>query len=307
MNKRLFNASSGILALVAVAVYYGITAVLARYLSINNDVFEQWYLRYGLAFLTSLIIFYGKIDYKKFLHLPKKEWIVLLFRALIGNVAAVALYTLAAQDAKIGPVAFMQAFPSLALLAVIVMHEKLTMKKGLLILLSFVGVVIVVLENPHDLLSFNIGEIYSLISGVLFSFMFVTRKWHTGILNNQEITTALIGLGFIANYLLSIIIYRHFFVSVDHWSVQFGAVLFFASIASVGNFFFLNYGFERVSGIIAGNILNLEQIFGPIFGFIFYHEVLTSHEIIGGIIILIAVVAMNMQSKKEISTLATPD
>ena len=307
MNKQFFNASSGILALVAVAVYYGITAVLARYLSINNDVFEQWYLRYGIAFLASLIIFYKKIHYKKFLHLPKKEWLILLIRVFLGNVAAVVLYTLAAQQAKIGPVAFMQAFPSLALLAVIVMHEKLTMKKGLSVLLSFVGVLIVVVENSHDLLSFNIGEIYSLISGVLFSFMFITRKWHTGILNNQEITTALIGLGFIANYLLSIIIYRHFFVAVDHWSIQFVAILFFASIASVGNFFFLNYGFERVSGIIAGNILNLEQVFGPIFGYIFYHEILTGREIIGGVIILVAVVAMNMQSKKEVLTLATPD
>jgi drug/metabolite transporter (DMT)-like permease len=307
MNNRFFNASSGIFALVAVAIFYGITAVLARYLAINNDVFEQWYLRYGIAFLTSLIIFYGKIQYKKFLHLPKKEWFVLLIRVLIGNVAAVVLYTLAAQDAKIGPVAFMQAFPSLALLAVIIMHEKLTMKKGLLVLLSFVGVIIVVVENSHDLLSLNIGEIYSLISGVLFSFMFITRKWHTGILNNQEITIALLGLGFIANYLLSIIIYRHFFVAMDHWSVQFVAILFFASIAGVGNFFFLNYGFERVSGIIAGNILNLEQVFGPLFGYIFYHELLTSREIIGGVIILIAAVTMNIQSKKEISTIATPD
>lgn len=307
MNKHSVNTSFGVLALVAVAGYYGITAILARYLSTNNGVFEQWYLRFGIAFFVSLIIFRKKIIYKKFLHLPAKEWLVLFFRVITGSIAAVALYTLAAQQAKIGPVAFMQAFPSMAILSIIMMKEKLTLKKGLLVMFSFLGVIIVVIENPHDLLNFNIGEIYSLISGIFFAFMFITRKWHTGKLNNQEITVALLGMGFIANYILSLFLYHHLFANTNQWSILFIAVLIFAGVGAVGNIFLLNYGFERVSGIIAGNIMNLEQIFGPIFGYIFYHELLSSREVIGGIIILTAAILMNMQNTKEITSITTPD
>lgn len=307
MNKHLFDTSSGILALVAVAAYFGVTAVLARYLSANNGIFEQWYLRYGIAFILSLIIFRKRIIYKKILHLPVKEWLVLIFRVITGSIIAVALYTMASQQAKIGPVAFMQAFPSMAILSIIIMKEKLTLEKGLLVMFSFLGVIIVVVENPHDLLSFNIGEIYSLISGIFFALMFITRKWHTGILNNHEITVALLGLGFVANYILSVILYHRLFAETNQWSVLFIAILFFAGAGAVGNIFFLNYGFERVSGIIAGNIMNLEQVFGPIFGYIFYHELLSGREIIGGIIILISAVMMNMLTKKEIKSLVIPD
>ncbi len=306
MGKR-FEASSGILALVALAAFYGVTAVLARYLAVGNGLFEQWYMRYGIAFIVALFVFRKHLSFKKFLHLPKKEWSVLLLRALTGGVAAVGLYTLAAQNAKIGPVAFMQALPTLTILAVVLMNEKLTLKKGLLVLLSFIGAAVIVIDNPRDIFSFNIGEIYSLISGILFSLMFITRKWHAKILNNQEITTAILGICFIANYVLSIVLYNHFVPSTDHWTPLFVAVLVFAGIAAVANVFLLNYGFEKVSGVVAGNILNLEQVFGPMFGYLFYKELLSEREIMGGLIIVIAAFLMNMLNKKDGAIVGTPE
>ncbi len=300
-------ASSGIIALVTVALFYGITAVLARYLATGSGVFEQWYLRYGIAFISALIIFHGRLDFGKFRRLPKAEWQILIFRSLVGGVAAVGLYTLAAQNAKIGAVAFMQAVPTLSALGILLMHEKLTAPKAGLIALSFVGVIIAAVENPHDLMSLNIGEIYSLISGALFSLFFITRKWHTGALNNQEITLATLGLSAVANYLLSLVLYHRLFPDTSGWSPFFVVVLLVAGIMGVANIFLLNFGFERVSGIIAGNIMNLEQLFGPIFGFIFYGEVLTGRELIGGIIIVAAAIGMNRLGNGHEPAAGVPD
>lgn len=307
MKKLFAGTSSGVLALVGLAAFYGITAVLARYLSAGNGLFEQWYLRFGIAFVVALIVFRKQTKLKKFLHLPLREWLVLLLRVLSGGVAAVALYTLAAQHAKIGPVAFMQALPMVALLSVVLLHEKLTLKKGALVLLSFAGAAIVVVTNPRDLLHFNSGEIYSLISGIFFALLFVTRKWHTGVLNNQEIVVATVGLGWLFNYILSVTLYHRVFVVTDHWSPLFVIVLLAAGIAMVANVFLLNYGFERISGIVAGNILSLEQVFGPLFGYLFYREGLTSRELIGGTIIVVAALLMNRLSAKETPAMATPD
>ena len=307
MSKQSAGLSSGIVALVFLAAFYGITAVLARYLSAGNGLFEQWYLRYGIAFLVGLVVFRTQIDLRKFLHLPSREWLVLFVRAIAMAVVAVSLYTVAAQRAKIGPVAFMQAIPSTMLLAVLLMHDKLPLKKFWLVLVSFVGVVIVAVKNPHDLLTFNVGELYSLVSGFVFSFAFVTRRWHTGVLSNKEITLAIIGIGGALDYILSLVLYHRVFPITSQWSPLFIAILVVAGAASVGSIFLQNYGFEHVSGVVAGSILNLEQVFGPLFGFIFYREGLALRELIGGIIIVAAALAMNRLDRAEPTPMPAPD
>lgn len=307
MRMRASGTSSGITALVVLAAYYGITGVLARYLSVGNGLFEQWYLRYAIALIVALLVFHKQVDLKKFLHLPKKEWIALAVRVISGGVIAVSLYTLAVQQAKIGPVAFMQGVPVITILAVVIFHEKLTVQKGLVVLLSFLGVAIVAIGNVHDLLSFNLGEVYSLISGAFFALMFVTRRWHTGTLNNQEITVAMISCSFVINYVLSLVLYHRIFPSPAHWSPTFIVILLVAGFSSVVSIFLQNYGFEHVDGVIAGSILNLEQVFGPIFGFMFYHEKLNLHEFAGGLIILLAALAMNQLSRKQTPAIAIPD
>ena len=307
MRKLVAGQSSGILALVLLAIYFGATAVLARYLSVGNDLFEQWYMRFGIATVAALLVFRKRINLKKFLHLPKRDWQVLALRVLSGGVAAIALYTLAAQQTKIGTVAFMQAVPIMALLAVVLMNDKLTPQKAGLVALSFIGAAAVVLENPRDLLNFDVGGVYSLLSVAFFSLAFLTRKWHTNTLNNQEITVAILALSFVATYVLSLVLYQRPFASTDEWSLLFVGVLFFAGIAAVGSIFLQNYGFERVGGVVAGNILNLELVFGPLFGFIIYLEGITSRELLGGLIILTAAIAMNELDRKKAAVVPTPD
>lgn len=298
-SRRLHATPSGLLAIFALSLIYGVTAVFARYIGTETKLFEQWYLRYGIMFILSIIVFHRHVDFRKFLRLPRKEWAIILFRALIGSVLAVALYTLAAEKAKIGIVAFMQVVPSTALFGIFLFHEKVSKARAVTILLAFLGASLVVVNNLHDLLGLNVGALWSLISGILFGLQLVTRKWHLKALNNQEITVAIIGLGFVMNYLLSLILYHRVFVSMAHWSLGFVAVLLLAGCCGVANIFLINYGFEHVSAVIAGNILSLEEVFGALFGYIIYREVLTLRDIIGGLIILAAVIMTNELNNRE--------
>ena len=298
-NRQLHATTGGLLAIATLAVIFGLTAVLARYLGTETELFEQWYLRYGIMFLLSILVFHRRVNFRKFLTLPGKEWLVILFRAFIGSVLAVALYTLAAQQAKIGVVAFMQVLPSTALLGILLFHERVSKARAGAILLAFLGASLVVVHNLGDLAGMNIGALWSLISGILFSLQFVTRKWHSKALNNQELTVAIIGAGFVMNYIVSLALYHRFFASTADWGTQFVLVLFIAGCLGVANIFLINYGFERVSAVIAGNILALEQVFGTLFGFILYGELLSIREIIGGVVILIAVILTNQLNKRE--------
>jgi drug/metabolite transporter (DMT)-like permease len=303
-------ALSGVSALFVLAAIYGLTAVLARYLGHGVGVFEQWYLRYGAAVILALIIFWRRITLTKFLHLSGREWALLLGRAVVGSTIAVALYTLAAQHAKIGTVAFMQEIPSIAIFGVILFHEKLTGPKLVLILLSFLGAAITAVESFHDLSLLNIGAIYSAISGALFALVLVTRRWHSDALNNQEIAIGLMAIGCVVDYVLALFTSHRAFIPLNHFKPAFIFVLLAAGVLSVAINFLANYGFERVDAILAGNILSLEEVFGPIFGYIFYRETLKGHEIIGGLIILLSVICMNQlgrRNRKSTVAFALPD
>lgn len=290
---------SGVLAIILLAFSYGITAVTARYLSSGLGLFEQWYLRYGLAALIALLLFRNKINFAKLVHLPKRDYAVLIFRVFIGSVVAVGLYTKAAQEAKIGPVAFMQVIPTTALFGMLLFREKLTKAQAGFLMLAFFGAAVVVLNNAHDLAAFNIGEVWSLISGALFSLVLVTRKWHSNAANNYELTFAITSLAFVMNYILSIFLYKRLFIPSSHWTPGFALVLGAAAILGVAINFLSSYGFEHVKAVVASVILDLEIVFGALSGYIFYKETLQTREIIGGLIILIAVVLMSYSTKQE--------
>jgi drug/metabolite transporter (DMT)-like permease len=68
------------------------------------------------------------------------------------------------------------------------------------------------------------------------------------------------------------------------------------NIAIVGG---VNYGYKRVDAIVGNNISLLKVVFAAIIGGIFFHEMITIQEILGGIIIIIAVVQMNKLSQKN--------
>lgn len=298
-SRQLHATPGGLFAIFVLALIFGVTAIFARYLSTETKLFEQWYLRYGIMFILSIIVFHRQVNFHKFLTLPRKEWAIILFRALIGSVLAVALYTLAAEKAKIGIVAFMQVVPSTALFGIVLFHERVSKARAATILLAFLGASLVVVNSLQDLAGLNVGALWSLVSGVLFGLQLVTRKWHSKVLNNQELTVAIIGCGFVMNYLLSLVLYRRPFVSTAGWSASFVLILFVAGCLGVINIFLINYGFEHVSAVIAGNILSLEEVFGALFGYVIYREVLTPRDIIGGLIILGAVVLTNQLNNRE--------
>jgi drug/metabolite transporter (DMT)-like permease len=300
MRKSGLHASpSGLIAIAVLTLIFGLTAIFARYLSTETKLFEQWYLRYGIMSVLSVIVFHRQVDFNKFLHLKRKEWSVILFRSFIGSVLAVSLYTVAAREAKIGIVAFMQVVPCTALLGILLFHERVSKARAATILLAFLGASLVVVENFHDLANVNMGAVWSLVSGALFALQLVTRKWHSKALNNQELTVAIIVSGFVMNYLLSLILYHRFFVSTENWSPQFVLVLLLAGCCGVANIFLINYGFEHVSAVIASNVLSLEAVFGALFGFLIYDEVLGMRVIIGGLIILGSVIATNYLNNRE--------
>ena len=296
--SKLHYTNTGIITLIVLAAGFGLMPVLARFLGQGLGLFEQWYLRYAVASIVAIIVFWRQVRWNKFLHLPAREWGVLSFRIISGQVIGLGLFTLASLKTDAGVVSFMQVLPIIPLLGVIIFHEHLTRQKAAITLLAFVGAALVVVTDIHSLAHLNTGALLSLLSAVFYSAMLVTRKWHKE-LNNQEITLAFMVFSCLCAYVISIIFDHRWIIPSSHWHLSFVLVVIGAGMLSVLVNFLISYGFEHVSAIIAGNILSLEEVFGALFGFIFYGQLLNTKEIIGGLVILASVVLMNFAIRRE--------
>lgn len=298
-SSRQHYTNSGIIALVLVSVGFGLMPVLARYLGGGLGLFEQWYLRFAVGLVVALIVFWRKISLRKFLKLSVREWSVLLFRVLVGQVIGLGLFTLASEKADAGIVSFMQVMPVIPLLGVLLMHERFTTRKAVITLFAFLGAAMVVATSVHSLTHLNTGAVLSLVSALFYSSMLVTRKWHDGTLNNQELTVAFMALSGLSAYVISVVTEHRWMIPKSHWNMQFTLVVIASGFLSVLINYFISYGFEHVSAIIAGNVLSLEEVFGPLAGFIFYGQTLGGRELIGGSVILISVIMMNFAMRHE--------
>jgi len=77
--------------------------------------------------------------------------------------------------------------------------------------------------------------------------------------------------------------------------------VFLAGFFNVLNNFLSNYGFQKVEAYVAGNILTLESFFAVIIGFLFYKEVPSIIEFVGGLLIVSSVFFMHKIENREVA------
>ncbi len=304
MRKRDPQEFKGLIALVLLTLIYGLTGIFARYFSTHLGVFEQWYIRFFIALVVVVIAFGHHINYKKFLHLSGKEWRMTITRGMLGFVLAAWLYALSTHYTTIGSVAAMQILPLTAVFGVLLFHERVSGKILTLIAMSFVGAAIVALQDIGSF-RFGVGELMSLVAGALFSLTLVLRKKQTGELNNHELVLVVTVTAFVGNYVLNI-------ASGGSWLPHTAGIppvvwwlLIAAGALSALMSLLANYGFEHVRATTASIILDLELVFGVIFGFVLYRETLTAQQAVGALIILGASSAVAYGEAKQPSLQVT--
>lgn len=284
---------SGLIFLAAIFASYGL---YPRYLSNGFELFEQVYLRILIAFVASIIFFFPFLKFKRIITAPKKDLILLLLRSLALYVGGVVLGSQAVIVTKYSNVAFISALPMIAVLGVLLLGERLTLKKSLYIIMAFFGVILIAVQNFSDIFSFGTGETLAILSTIFIAISYIGRKWQSNHLNNQEITVSMLFIGMISVFLVSIGSQEKF--SVESFSIEMSIVLILAGVINALGMFLTNYVFEKVEAIIANNFLTLSTVFALVFGFVFFQELPTVKELIGGFIIVTSVILMNNEAKR---------
>lgn len=289
----LSSRTRGLLSLVLLSVVFASMGIFARALGSEFTIIQQVYLRVLAALVLGLGFFFTRLDFSKLRQITTQEWLLLSFRACSLYVLGVTLFTKAIILAKYSNVSFIGALPVVAVLGFVILKEKVTLFKTLFIGLSLLGTMLLAVTDSTHLLSWGLGEVLALIATVFFGLSYVLRRWHSNLLNNQEMTLIMLLLASILLIVTSVLMGEGIPNPNHGWSITIVGVVITAGVFNIANVFLVNYGFEKVEAALANNVLMLESLFAVLIGMLLYHEVPALKELIGGGIILISVFGMN--------------
>ena len=297
MAGKKSDREKGILSLILLALVFASMGLFARYLATGFLLFQQVYLRMLAAFVVGFLVFRKSLNLSKLKKITKKDWAVIVLRAVSYSLFGIILFTQAIILTKYSNVSFVSSLPMTAVLGFILIGEKFTWKKAGLVLLALLGVSIIAVKDWSHILQWGKGEVLTLISTVFFSISYVARKWQTDLLNNKELTVVNFLVAFLVVFVVSLSKGDGLPTTGWHWGLLLAVIG--AGVFNILNVFLTNYGFEKVEVVLASNILTLEAFFAIILGFAFYAEIPLVKDLFGGAIIVTSVVAMNKLEAKK--------
>ena len=287
---KIKEQHKGLVSLIILAWVFATMGIFARFLSTEFDLFEQTYLRIGLALLMSLYFFRKKIQYKKLLLISKKDFFILILRS-VSLYLGIVLITNAFLITTYSSATFTASLPLLPLFGYLILKEKIKLRTLAYILVGFVGFLFIGIKSFSDL-SLGYGEISAFLALLMFDISYTTRKLQDDTLNDYEITAAMFLAGFLFLFITSLIMGEGL-PSLSQFTPVVITVIFIASIFNLLNLFLTNYGFGKVKTAVAGNILTLEALFAFLYGVVLFKEPIVAKEVFGGILIIISVLLVN--------------
>ncbi|WP_034267435.1 DMT family transporter [Actinospica robiniae] len=281
--------------LVLLALSFALLTVLARYLGTGFTVAQQVYLRSAVAFAIGACALSRSIRWRVVLRVSLREWGVIAVRMALMYMIGTVLYSKAATLAPVGDVSFIAALPFVSAFGLMLRRVRVTGTRMLYVLGSAAGAALLSLSGGGltSLSSVGQGDLLALIAMFALAVGYIGRPWHDGTLNNAEITELTVGAGAVCVALLSLAhgegLPR---LETDGSMLPWIAVIVGGAL-NVLNLFLINYAFEHVDPVRAGNLLTLESVWGLVFGLAFFGQVPSLWELAGGAVIVGCAVGLN--------------
>ena len=247
--------------------------------------------------LRMLVVFLCLLPFWKFKIPDRKYWLPLFCFSIAMGFLANVFMTLSLNEAKIvSPIIIgsQLAVPFAILLSSFFLGEKVSLKKWLLIIISFFGIILL----GFDPLIRN--EFFALVLITLMAFFYASAQVFSRYLKDLEVTltNAIMGLiGFILLITSSSIFEGQTFNEIKNISYQSWLLILhsgiFVSIAAHMSMFYLYriYPVNRVFPFYA-----LFPVFGVLLTFIIFYEIPTFITFVGGIIVVIATYFINKEN-----------
>lgn len=282
MKKFEMNAD---LMLLLVAIIWGTGFIGVEYaIKADMSAFLILASRFTIAAIVLFIFTYK--DLKKIL---KSEWIK-------GSIAGVFLFTgfyfqtIGQTRTTVSNSAFITAtyVVMVPFIAWVFTKVKPTLKTVLLTFVVLIGVGVLTL-SPSEGFKLNIGDVFILLGAFAFACHVAFVEIAVGASSAKIITFIQISVAAILS-IIGLFIFDPGAISVADYAIGFPAVLFLGLFSTCLCFFMQTSAQKRTSAAKVGIILSTEGFFGTLFSIVLGFEPLKAKIVIGGIIILTAVI-----------------
>ena len=247
--------------------------------------------------LRMLVVFLCLVPFWKFKIPDKKYWLPLFCFSISMGFLANVFMTLSLNTAKIvSPIIIgsQLAIPFAILLSSFFLKEKVSLKKWLLIFVSFIGIILLGFDPLIR------DEIFALILISFMALFYATAQVFSRYLKNLEVTltNAVMGfIGFIFLIISSSIFEGEVMKEIQNISLQSWLLILhsgiFVSIGAHMSMFYLYrlYPVNKVFPFYA-----LFPVFGVILTFIIFYEIPTLITIVGGLIVIVSTFLINREN-----------
>jgi drug/metabolite transporter (DMT)-like permease len=280
-----------ILALCMVALSFALLNVSIRFANAGFAPFTQVYLRIGLGLLLTIAFFYKEINLIKIRKTAIKDWIILLLMGTFGYGIAVDFVTLGVVHTNLFNAAVIGSTTPffVFLFNVIFLREKFSKSLLFFLVLTLYGVCILATNSLiPKLINFSLGDLYVLLFAIGSGVYILGRKFLSSHLNNSEIAVVVMAIAFLSSLIVAIVNGQQLHLSgfsnpIALLGVCMGGVLNLIATK------FQNFGFSHLNAVVGSQLLLLQNVFAPIFGFILFGEIVLPLEFFGAVIALVGV------------------
>jgi drug/metabolite transporter (DMT)-like permease len=247
----------------------------------------------GLIYAALVLLFFGKV----IRHMTRSEFRIGLVAGVI-NLVAYQLQTISLQYTTPGDNAFLTAtyVVIIPFIMWLVFHETPASKSFLAIAICMVGVMELTGIFNHGF-NFQLGDILVILSAVFYAIQIVYFG-STAASINPWITAFMLGLvqgigGFAWSG-----VFEHSTYAAINWQAALLPVIILGILSSFGAQSLQLIGQKFTDPTPAGLIMMTESVFGSIFSVAFGFEAFTTNLLLGGVLIIMAIVLMQVDFRK---------
>lgn len=275
------------LALILITLFWGVSNVLTKIGLGDIAEFNLIALRFVIAFGLAIIVFWKRVR--------KSDWRTVRYAATIAGIlfAVFAFMTFGLRHTTASNAVFLTCLASIfiPIINFIFLKQKPQAKVLVSIVLAMTGVGLLSFQGKFQL---NVGDILCVLCSIAFAVhIIVTEKYTQKV---DSVSLGVLQLGFVGLYsLVASFVFEipTLPTTALSWSVVIVLSIFCTAIA----FIVQTVAQKYTDSIHTGLIFTLEPVFGAFFAFLFLNEILTAQGYLGGILLIISIVLVEVDFK----------
>lgn len=289
------NAILGSMYLALASTIWGGMFVVVKIVVSVIPPLELVWMRYLVAIATLVVI--GLITRQKW-QIDKCHYLTIIAIGIIGNTISIVAQETGTMlsSAQMGAIVTSSTPVFMVIFARFLLKEQLTLKKGLSICLSTIGVFLIVGVGHVDLSS-KLGGISLLIAALTWALMSVLVKRVPSNYSQIVVTTYSILVALIV--LTPFVLPRLHTINISQLThpTIWGGVLYLGIISTAGGFLLWNRGLQMLNASSGGLFFFFQPVVGTSLGWLILGETIGITFWIGSILILIGVLFVIIEKK----------